>query len=415
MAWKVWFVPAQPNHVAKFKPLKDAMRARGCDVHTLCVDIAIPPRMRIEPLLQATGEPFEMMPPCGFRPFKRWPFEYVQKRRLNRAVQRWLDSHEADLLVFGTVSPIVTREFLKEAQKRRIPRMHMQDGLCVGPNPRLKKKTVLTRIHEVVSDWLTTLTDMRLLRDERSADLVFVMDQSSPPTLLRYGVPPERIRVVGSPEYDALARQVEKGPSETELRRWREMIGAPPDRPLVLYAHQHTTRTREVKGVIRTLVAAVRRCGGTLLVKFHPSTGGSLETWRQWAAGEGMSSTDTVFLMKELLSLEALQLCDACVTSYSTVTLEAMLCRKPVILIQYLTVLVSLTYGEKYGVPEAFTPQQLEAHVVEVLTNPEVRRRVVQCGTDCISKELLGLDGKSTERMADSIIDLIERRRWSTA
>jgi hypothetical protein len=408
MAWKVWFVPAQPNHVAKFMPLKEAMRRRGCEIHTLCVDIAIPRRKSIRAMLEAAGEPFEMFPPCGFRPFERWPFELVERHRLNRAVRRWLDSHEVDLLVFGTDTPIVTREFIKESLKRRVPRVHVHDGLCGGPNPQLRPGP-LTRVHYAVSDWLTKVFDMRAPRYERSADLFFVMDESSPPTLLRQGVPAERIKVVGSAQYDALARQVEKGPSDDELRRWRETIQAPPGRPLLLYAHQHITRTRDVRDLIRTQVAAMRRCGGTLYVKFHPSTGGRLDDWRRWAAGEGMTPADVIFGMKELLSIEAVQLCSACVTAYSTVSLEAMLCKKPLILIQYLKVPVMLRYGQDYGVPEAFTPKQLEDRIVAVMTDPAARRQAIENGTTCLQKELRGLDGKSTDRMADEMIALIRR------
>ena len=408
MTWSVWFVPAQPNHVAKFKPLKDAMRGRGCEIHTLCVDVAIPPRKWIEPMLRAAEEPFEMFPSCGFRPFERWPLEYVQRPRLNRAVQAWLGSHEVSLFVFGTDTPIVTREFIKEARNRRIPRVHVHDGLCGGPNPRLKK-SVLTRAHESVSDWLTRVTDMRPPRGERSADLFFVMDASSPPTLLRQGVPPDRIKVVGSAQYDAMARQTRVLATEEELARWRRTIGVKAGRPLILYAHQHITRTSEVKEVIRTMVRAVRRFNGTLLVKFHPSTGGSVDAWRRWAADEGMAPEEVVFFMKELLSVEAIQMCAACVTAYSTVALEAMLCRTPLVIVQYLHVPVSLTYGERYGILAAFTPQQLEDHLVSVVTDPEVRSAAVQRGRDCISGELVGLDGRSAERMADEMMALIHR------
>ena len=100
----------------------------------------------------------------------------------------------------------------------------------------------------------------------------------------------------------------------------------------------------------------------------------------------------------------------ACVTAYSTVALEAMLSRKPLILIQYLDVPVLLTYGEKYGAAlEAFSPEELEAHVVAAMTDEAVRTRLVESARTCLDEELHGLDGRSTDRMADEIMTLIRR------
>jgi hypothetical protein len=86
-----------------------------------------------------------------------------------------------------------------------------------------------------------------------------------------------------------------------------------------------------------------------------------------------------------------------------------MLCKKPLILIQYLKVPVMLRYGQDYGVPEAFTPKQLEDRVVAVMTDPVARRQAIENGKTCLQKELRGLDGKSTDRMADEMIALIRR------
>jgi len=412
MAWKVWFVPAQPNHVAKFQPVMDELRRRDCEIRVLCVDEAIPRRKHIRHLLKDVGLDFEMLRCDRLVDTGRWPFDFIQKAKLRWCVRRWMASRDVDLLVLGTDSPIVMREIVKEAQCQRVPRVHVHDGICGGRNPR-RNPGPLLRVRQFLSNRLQRALDMRSPRGRRSADLFFLMDRSSVQTMVKQGVPRNRLKVVGSPQLDALVRAADRPVPEGELQRIRDKVGAPPDRPILLYAHQHVGYSRSsTKELIRRMLAGLRRCNGTLLVKFHPSSGESVPEWQAWARAEGFAPEEVVFALAGLLSPEAVRVCHACVTAYSTVALEAMIIHKPVILMQYLPIPHVIQWGETYGAAyDVFSHEELQQAVFEVMSDPDVRRRLLRNADECLRQEFGGLDGKSTEHMADHLIDLMRAYR----
>ena len=409
MPWHVWFVPAQPNHVAKFKPLMDDLRRRGCETHVLCVDEAIPERKHIRHLLEKEGWDFEVLDCGGFIASGRWQLDMIQDRRLRRRVSAWVGSRDVDLLILGTDSPIITREIIKEARDRHIPRVHLHDGLCLGLSPRFRPGP-LHRVRIAVSNFLRRAFDQFPPRGQRSADLFFVMDASSPDTLIKGGVPAERIKVVGSPQLDAMVRQADEPVDEETLQRIRSRIAAAPDRPILLYAHQHIVYPQSTtKRLIRGMIAGLRRTGGsTLLVKFHPSSGEVVAEWQEWARRKGFGSEEIVFVLEGLLSVEAVQVCHACMTAYSTVALEAMILRKPVVLAQYLPGPHFINWGEKYGAMyDVFSDEELETAVFEVMSDDQVRERLLRRADECLRQEFGGLDGNSAERIGDYLIGLI--------
>ena len=408
MAWKVWFVPAQPNHVAKFQPVMDELRRRDCEIRVLCVDEAISKPKHIRHMLKDVGWDFEMLRCDRFVVTGRWPIDFIQKAKLRRCVRRWMASRDVDLLVLGTDSPIVTREIVKEAQCQHVPRVYVHDGICGGRNPR-RNPGLLLRVRQFLSIRFKKTFDMRSPRGPRSADIFFLMDRSSIQTMLKQGVPRSRLKVAGSPQLDALVRAADRPVPEEELQRIRDKVGAGPDRPILLYAHQHIVYPRATtEELIRRMVAGLRRCNGTLLVKFHPSSGERVPEWQAWARAEGFDPEEVVFALAGLLSPEAVRVCHTCVTAYSTVALEAMIAHKPVILMQYLPVPHFINWGETYGAAyDVFSHEELQQAVFEVMVDPDVRRRLLRNADECLRQEFGGLDGKSTERMGNYLLDLM--------
>jgi hypothetical protein len=110
--------------------------------------------------------------------------------------------------------------------------------------------------------------------------------------------------------------------------------------------------------------------------------------------------------------VEAVRLCTVCVTIYSTVAMEALVFRKPLILIQYVNVPYLLPYGQHYGAAlEVESPKALEQAIVSLLTDEDAKQRLARGLDVAIEKELLGLNGQSAERMVSELIGLIEKRR----
>jgi hypothetical protein len=238
------------------------------------------------------------------------------------------------------------------------------------------------------------------------------MTESGRQAFVEMGIAAERIRVVGSCEYDALVRRVEPRLTADQERELRARLGLLPGRPVILFSHQHVLDPPEMRPVMQKIAAATRRCGAALLVKFHPRSTDDPEEWRQWAQGEGFGEEDVVFVRNECTAIEAVRLCTVCVTFFSTTALEALVWRKPLVLIQCVNTWYVLEYGSQYGAAlEAKKLEDLEPAVISAATDPEVQERLRRGAEAALQKELFGLDGQSSRRMADSVIDLIERRR----
>jgi len=411
-SYDIWFVPTNSSHIAKLKAFMDGLCDRGHRVRVACVDALQFPIYAARPSIEKSGYPLDAVPPGRFRPTAFWRSQPWWRGRLIEAIDAFLEGRRIDALVFGADTGFVSRTFVQTAVRRGIPTALVPDGLVLPPNPHYHRP-LAARIRSGVVKALQRLLRVEQPRGMSGVDLILCMNETARDAFLLAGVPEDRLTVVGSSEYDALACALAARDWTEDNRRLREVLGLPPTGPIVFFAHQGVIYDRQTaRALVRMMVESCRRCGAALLVKFHPRRKEWLQEWRQWAAAEGMGEREVVFVRDECTSVEASRLCDVCITFFSTVALEALVCRKSLILIQYVNAPFEFNLGRKYGAAiEAHDPENLKKAIVSVVSDASRREVLVQNIDKALGKELCGLDGKATERAIAAVVDLIRRRQ----
>jgi hypothetical protein len=157
-----------------------------------------------------------------------------------------------------------------------------------------------------------------------------------------------------------------------------------------------------------------RKAGALLLVKFHPRSQEYPGPWRSWAAAEGLPADSIFFFRDECTATEAVLLCTALITVHSTVVLDALVCRRPILLMQFLNIKELLPYAERYGIAVAVHSTLELAHAVtSIVVDTELRRRLLENFPRAIEHELQGLTGASADKTVHEIETLRQTRAFA--
>ncbi|HEV8201422.1 MAG TPA: hypothetical protein VGS03_15505 [Candidatus Polarisedimenticolia bacterium] len=399
-ATRFGFVPSNSSHVGKFRPLMDALRGRGDEVLLLDVDAANGAAFAARPQIGSSGYPSEALAPVPVDPDAHWLLQALHRGAIERAFDELVNRSCVDVLVFGYDSFAVARAFVRVGKRHELPTVLIPDGLVVPANPRYRRNPAAA-LRDGVVELLLRGLGAGSVRGRSGVDAILVMNSMGREALVAGGVPPETIHVVGSPEYEALAARVRSMNDAGEGEAVRARLGLD-RRPVILFAHQDLHGIE--RGVVRTLVDAGRRVGAVVLVKLHPRASDRAADWILWAEREKIGPRDAVFVGAQCTSIEAVRVASVCVTAYSTVCLEAFVCGRPVVIVQYANVPYALPYAARYGaVLDAHSPAELVAGTIAVLRDPGVRDRLEAGRPRAIAGELGGLDGGSVDRMLQAI------------
>ena len=408
---QIWFAFSQKSHTIKMKPLMLALAREGYPVGAISPDTVIPPANACRGHVLALGFPVEEVPEVGFDATRHRLRQELGKRKFSRWIAGFLRRHHVAALVFGSLGPLLNRAMNQASRRRGIRTVLLTDGVLAPLNPAWRPGMV-QRLAIFASRALDKALPSGNFRAFASLDLILVINKMAKQQLVCQGVSPGRVRVVGSAEYDDLAREMSTPLTANAEKSLRARLGIAATPPVLLFAHQHFRSSEQTRQLVRSLMASVRQCGAFLLVKLHPRGRDSPDGWARWARAEGLSDTQITFVKGECTSPEAVRLCAACATFYSTVGLEAMMGGKPLVMIQYPDVRLALPYGTRYGAAlEVRNPDKLPGAVVAALTDAETRQRLIPNAKAAVKEELCGLDGRSVERMTEAIKTLLAKSR----
>ena len=409
----IWFAPTNSSHLDKNITLLRVLQSHGHQVRIACVDEVQDPIDHSLDKIRNSGFAFEMVHAPGFPPGVRLLWGLIHSGKLKRGLRAFLQSHKPiDAVVFGADTMIVPRTFVRAAVQQGIPTVLIVDGLVL-PNLRRAPRGLLDacrRAKSFVAGHVAWLVLRAGLRGTSGVDLILTVSKSCA-KLLAARCPHQRVRPVGSPEYDDLAMRVKREDPSAVARRVRDRLGLD-DRPVVFFAHQPLglPKAEELRRVAH-MAEGARRGGGVLLVKFHPRGEEYPAEWQKLAESIGLTTKDVRFIRDECTSIECCLLCGICVTIFSTVALEAMICGKPLVAIHYGATPSTLPYGQEYGAAyDVHSGRQLEKAIAEILTDEGTRRRLVEAIGPVLDNELFGLDGRGTERMESEIMELVRER-----
>ncbi len=408
MTCNVWFTPSNSSHVGKNLALLAGLAGRGCRVRMLCLDELQEPKYAARPQIERSGYEFEMLRVAGFRPDRHWFMQGLRKRELVASLHRFFEAHPVDIMLFGADSAIVSRTTGDVARRLGIPTVLIVDGLVAPRNPR-HKPGLFARCRNQAARKLQEAVGAGGAGRTSGADLLLVVNEMSRRELLRWGVSPQRVQVVGSPEYDLLAAELRKDTAAAVEAKVRERLGIGAGRPVVFFAHQDIGVPAEVmRESMDEMLRAAAAHQGVVLVKFHPRGKDRPEVWREWARSRGFSTDQVLFLLNECTSVEAARICSVCATFFSTVSIEAMICGKPVVLMLYHAYPYGISSADTQGAAlDAQSPEDLGRQVARLLSDEAFRQACLQKVRDSLGLEMYGLDGLSVERSVRAILRLV--------
>lgn len=374
----------------------------------VCVDKLYPEEYATRKHLEAEGYTFRLLSDSGFHSTHHWFLHLFHRSSLIRNVRKLLQEIRPDLLIACTDSDLPARTVIRVANELAIPNLLIVDGLAVGGNPNYRLK-LLPRLKISIASSLIKLLNVRGRRGTSGVERILVMNEDSREEIIGHGVDARRVLVVGSPEYDEVARTEKNDCAEEKNRQLRIDLGIGASQPVILFAHQSLFLPKlQEQDMIREMMHAARACDGILLIKFHPRCGENPSQWKAWARQEGFTETEAVFLRDWSPSIDAVRMSAACITVYSTVALEALVLGTPLILINYLNTTSILPYAEKYGAAiAAASPLELREAIVRAVSDVHTRVRLQRNGMKALISELGGHDGRSLERTAQAVLELI--------
>lgn len=239
--------------------------------------------------------------------------------------------------------------------------------------------------------------------------------------------PRERIHVTGIPSFDIYAHP-ERYPSEAEWRRENKL---PPSGPVITYSlsSMHIYEAEDV--VIQRLIDARSQgklpADASILVRFHPSAVDDVTAKYEAMEGVVLQYPSKTFSHRQndetagtgmMMLAATMRYSSVVINVFSTLCLEAMCCDTPVVVVnfdpeprppirsvkRYLRFLHIKELLEFDAVAVANSVEELIDEVGIAIAQPDtlaLRRRA------CVHKETYGMDGKATERTAQTIMNLV--------
>jgi glycosyltransferase involved in cell wall biosynthesis len=422
MSLNVWFVPSNTNHLGKTLPLLQRMREGGHHVRIICLDNLLEPVHSTIGQIKATDYEYDIVPVGSYHldtppvikgiRITRVLYCAWQVRKLPALLRAFIETHaqRPDVLIFGSEVYYIDRNFVQAARRLGIPSVLIADGIFLPENPGYYS-SVFKKYCAKISQRISRLLHRTGTEGTSGVELVFVVNGTSKEHFVRNGMPADDIHVVGLPEYNVLANRL-NGMTADDYRALRNRVGILSDRPIVVFAHQPLGSRDELERMLLEMVEGCRRVGAVLLVKFHPRGEEYPDFWRQWAEKQGLDCNDIVFVRNECTSPDAVIIGMAFITIYSAVVMEALTCRRPILLIKFINTERLLSIGEQYGVAvEVHNEKDLAGAVASIVADEELRKRLLDNYPRAIKRELNDLNENVTDIMLEKIERFIENRR----
>jgi len=211
----------------------------------------------------------------------------------------------------------------------------------------------------------------------------------------RYGVPPTRVCVTGSPRFDAIFNQPWGG--KEKLRR---ILQLSPDSRLAVYTTQPLC-LEDAEKVTATILEGIKDIGNLfLLILLHPAETGRLDFYR----GLASAYQDCRVVRFGHISLyDALSGADILFACYSTSVMEAMLFQVPVVTVEPFPPVYS--YGDLGACPKVRDADELHRVAGRILGEEDCRRQTVAQSRSFLEQHCLP-DGSSSARLMREVEDL---------
>jgi hypothetical protein len=339
-----------------------------------------------------------------------------------KQIQRLLEKESAALVVVGNDDELISRSFISAAKSLGIPSLLIQDGIICQRNYflpiSLDYLPTLFSIYGPVYLLTRSLPNLISGKKRKSTDVymygtfaeyVAAWGNFSKRSFVELGANADNIRVTGSPIMDAAASQ-----KKPDRKKIYGKIGADPDKKTILFVPADLPGGRlytkkEYREMCDAVCNAMRGENDIqMIIKPHPSF------HRREPHYFDRYLSSNVFLSMHN-PYELLQVTDALVADLSTLIAEAVAFGMPVIVVNftgrdypsdpypriYIDDGVALLLDDKDRCKEALHSILFDKNLIN-----SIKKRQPAFVQD----QLYRLDGKSAERIADFIMELLNKK-----
>lgn len=408
---------AQAAIMARVISCLSASRSHSCQVISLD---RYYPEHKTSQWLQSRGIPFRFLGPnsiaaprAGFRFGNNWHrLGLILEARQH--IGHLLKTPRPGVMVLASdVSPI-EKMLIHACQQRGIPQLLVQDGMLsrqehtdYGPPPRSPgewlrygwRYSVRRAFHCL--GLLPRPTNYGLSGCTRLA----VMGSASQDILVERGVPSQSIIITGQPRYDAALKAVSLNLEPEVLRE----LGISPGKRLILYASfllggSRYGTPRDDEANLRALGELARYLGESyqVVIKAHPLD--QMEDYQAHLKHLGIAGL--IKLVREFDTLSLIRASSLVVTFGSTVAYEALIFRKPLILLNLTRLPDSLELAQEGAALGAHSLEEFLAAARAVLSSPEVQQQLAVQQFRALHTHLYQPDGRAGMRVATEIMAL---------
>lgn len=293
-------------------------------------------------------------------------FPYVSK--LMQSLSSALSTYSPKIILLPEDTGLATRPMVRVAEKRGTKSLTIQHGTIEEPTL-----------------YCESISDKMAVWGKHSLDL-----------LSNYGVRHEKLAITGMARLDMLSQF-----SDTVKAMIFKDLGLDSQKKLFIWTPSPYIRTssHESRFINEDLLLAIeavfsQSISAQLVIKIHPLDDPS----RYRHAKFGMVTQD-------IDTLQLLYSCDALLVSSSTTGVEAIAFGKPLIYLNFHNIPETVPYAQYGAAIRVSNISELKS-AVAVISDQEIAKKLEEGRKDFISKYLLSLDGRASERIAGILMDM---------
>jgi glycosyltransferase involved in cell wall biosynthesis len=223
--------------------------------------------------------------------------------------------------------------------------------------------------------------------------------------IVKRGLFPEKdVLFGGQPRYDILARADKLFSRERIFNR----LNLDPAKKLVTWMTQSHAYTPEEnrKNMIAVYSATKSFRDVQLVVKLHPG-----EDQKAVLYKADKTFRPTILGGFGAVTFEILYASDIVITHYCTTAMEALMLNKPLIVIEFGGIPVSVPYVESGAAIGVYREDKLTSVIEDILYNEEARQRLAKARERFVTEGSYKPDGQSSQRVADLLKQAIAESR----
>ncbi|MFQ5706218.1 MAG: UDP-N-acetylglucosamine 2-epimerase [bacterium] len=404
----ILFVPCKGvTHVPMFKAIIDSLQNSNTrfSFHALSFDDYY--HEDSEKFLTDYGIPFTRIRnftglPYPLTPFRPW-LNLKNQYKMSQQIRRALHFTRPDLVVFANDALAGAQHVLYETKKLGIPSVLVEDSL--RQNLHVNGKVGLngfsahagTRIMKRI---LGLPENLAADYGAGKCDRLCVMGDKSRRQFIQLGVEPDKIVVTGQPRYDELFLLLNNGAMKAgkSRRKFNILYASHP------FSHYGRFSAFYEDQMLKAVLQTIKELGPeySLTIKLHPS-----ESEHRFHHVLRKLGGDNVSTTRNLNIYDLFKECSLVVGAASTVILEAMLFKKPIITLDFSRRADSLPYSEKGAALRVQKPEKLRNAITDALFNEKLRCRIRKGQKQFLEEYVYRIDGRAAKRVTRVILELM--------